>query len=348
MNMGVKIRKKFGKLYLDIYHNGRRTWEALDLTLTKDKAQNKELYRLAEICRSKREMQLLTNERDINDPVSSKKRLITFLEEHTKDYSNPCTMKSFIYHIKKYNSGILISQITPKWVDDFQEYLENKSGLSQTSAAHYSKILHSSLKKAVKEKIIPRDPCETVNRIKAPETDLIYLNINELQKLADTKLDDCDNEIRRAFLFACHTGLRVCDLETITWGDIETNPAQIIKRQVKTKNHVYIPLSGTAKKLIDDGKEHKPVDNVFNLPHDHRRKSYDVIKRWGKAAGVTKKIAWHTARRTFATLALENKTDIYTVSKLLGQTSIKQVVKYAKVTDRLRREAAQALPEIKL
>jgi integrase len=349
--MGVKIREKFGKLYLDIYHGGKRKWESLNLTITKDKAQNKEVYRLAEICRSKRETQLLTGEWGINDPVASKIRLITFLEKHAKDYSSPVTMKSFIYHVKKYNSGdtVLVSQITPKWVGDFQEYLEKKSGLAQISAAHYSKILRASLKKAVKENIIMRNPCETVNPIKEPETDLIYLNMNELQKLANTKLDDYkDNEIRRAFLFACHTGLRVCDLETITWGDIETNPMQIIKRQVKTKTHVYIPLSGTAKKLINDKRIHKPDERVFNLPHDHRRQSYHIINRWVKAAGITKKIGWHTTRRTFATLALENKVDIYTLSKLLGQTSIKHTVKYAKVTDRLRREAAEALPEIKL
>jgi hypothetical protein len=50
--MGVKIREKRGKLYLDIYAGGRRAWEALHLTLTSDKKQNKEIMRLAEICRS--------------------------------------------------------------------------------------------------------------------------------------------------------------------------------------------------------------------------------------------------------------------------------------------------------
>jgi integrase len=216
------------------------------------------------------------------------------------------------------------------------------------SAAHYSKILHASIKKAVREGIITRNPCENVKRITEPETDLVYLNSDEIQKLADTKLDDDGTEIRRAFLFACHTGLRVCDLETITWEMIETNPLQIIKRQIKTKTPVYIPLSSTVKKLIVDGKEHRPEDRLFDLPHDHRRQSYTILKMWGKTAGITKNIGWHTARRTFATLALENGVDIYTVSKLLGHTSIKQVAKYAKVTDRLRRDAIAALPEIRL
>jgi len=43
---------------------------------------------------------------------------------------------------------------------------------------------------------------------------------------------------------------------------------------------------------------------------------------------------------------LDNGADIYTVSKLLGQTSIKHTTKYAKVTDRLKIDAINALPEI--
>jgi integrase len=348
--MGVTVREQRGKLYLDIHHGGKRKWECLHLTLTKSKAQNKEIMRLAEICRSQRESQLLAGTWNIQDVVVVKKKFLTYLEEHVKDYSNPCTMKSFIYNVKKYLNGelVLITQITPKWVSDFEEYLLKKSGLSAGGAAHYSKILRATLKKAVKENVITRNPCENIKRISELETDLIYLDMEELQKLADTKIDDDYGEIRRAFLFACHTGLRVCDLETITWGDIETNPMQIIKRQIKTKKPVYIPLSGTAKKLIVDGRKHETSDKIFNLPHDHRRQSYNVIKRWAKAAGMTKNIGWHTARRTFGTIALENGADIYTVSKLLGHTSLKQVAKYAKVTDKLRREAVAALPEIKL
>jgi integrase len=348
--MGVKIRENRGRLYLDIYHDGKRKWEALRLTLTNDKAQNKEIRRLAEICRSQRESQLLAGAWNIKDPVLCKKKFITYLEEHAKDYSSPGTMGSFLSHIKKYPSGdtVLISQITQDWISGFQNYLEKTAGLSQTSAAHYSKILHATMKKAVKENVILRNPCENIKRITEPETDFVYLNIDEIQKLADTNPGDGGGEIRRAFLFACHTGLRVCDLETITWDRIETNPAQIIKRQVKTKIPVYIPLSGTVKKLIDSGGKHCPADKVFSLPHDHRRQSYNVLKRWADAAGVTKNIGWHTARRTFATLALENGADIYTVAKLLGLSSIKQVVRYAKVTDKLRRDAIAGLPEIRL
>jgi hypothetical protein len=74
--MGVKIRINRGKLFLDIIYKGDRHWESLGLSVTADKAQMKEVMRLAEIARSKREIQLLSGEWDLLDPVSGKVSLL--------------------------------------------------------------------------------------------------------------------------------------------------------------------------------------------------------------------------------------------------------------------------------
>ncbi|MDL2229050.1 hypothetical protein LJC14_02255 [Treponema sp. OttesenSCG-928-L16] len=57
--MGVKIREKRGKLYRDVYTNGKRQWEALGLSMTSDKQQNKEIMRFAELCGSKRNTDII-------------------------------------------------------------------------------------------------------------------------------------------------------------------------------------------------------------------------------------------------------------------------------------------------
>jgi len=110
--MGVNIRKKRGKLYLDIYSGGKRTWEALHLTLSRDKEQNKEVLRHAEVCRSLREMQLLTGAWNLQDPVAAKKRLVTYLEEYAKKHTSPTAIQCCLYHLKNFPGGaaILLSQ----------------------------------------------------------------------------------------------------------------------------------------------------------------------------------------------------------------------------------------------
>jgi site-specific recombinase XerD len=346
--MSIKVREKRGKLYLDIYQSGKRTWESLHLELTDDKSQNKEVWRLAEVCRSKREMQLLSGAWNINDPIAGKISLIGYLEQYAGNYKNPSPVNCCIAYIKEFHGGsIQLIQITPKWVDDFQKFLLKKETLSQGSAAYYSRILRSALKRAVTNEMILKNPADVVQKISTPEPEMLFLNRDELKALVGVAIDDpYGSEVRRAFLFSCHTGLRISDLETLTWGKVETNPMQIIKSQKKTKNAAYIPLNKSAQVLIIDGNQHKAVDNVFNLSGHNRRTSYIYLKDWGEKAGIKKSIAWHTARRTFATMALEGGADIYTVANLLGHVGMSHVAKYAKVTDKLRLEAVNALPEI--
>ncbi|MFR5980218.1 MAG: tyrosine-type recombinase/integrase [Alistipes shahii] len=57
-------------------------------------------------------------------------------------------------------------------------------------------------------------------------------------------------------------------------------------------------------------------------------------------------MTYHVSRHTFATLLITYKTDIYTVSKLLGHTNIQTTQIYAKIIDEKKREAVDLIPEI--
>jgi integrase len=330
---------------------GKRTWEALHLTLTGDRAQNKEIMRMAEICRSKRETQLLAGSWDIQDPIAGRKRLVTYLDECAKARENNDYITGCIRYLKKYSNGetIQLSQITPQFVDGFQKYLLEGTNLSPTTACDYSKAIRMALRKAVRENVLIKNPAESIKALPEPETDLVFLNPDEVQKLADTDIPGkLGEEIRRAFIFVCFTGLRISDIKTLKWGDIELNPLQIIKRQKKTRQAVYVPLKDTAWSIINDSVDHNPDDKVFGILSKTKSQTNQYLLRWAREAGIKKPVGWHTARRTFATLALDNGADIYTVSKLLGHKNIRQAAKYAQATDKLRRRAVAALPEIKL
>lgn len=349
--MGVKVREKRGKLYLDIYAGGKRTWEALHLTLTSDKNQNKEIMRLAEICRSKRETQVLAGSSDIQDPVAGRKKMTVYLEEAAKARKNNDYITGCIRYLKKYLNGdtIQLSQITPQWVDGFQQYLLSGSGLSPMTAYDYSKAVRMALRKAVRENILIKNPAEGVKSLPEPETVLIFLSVDEVQRMADIEIGGTlGAEIRRAFIFICYTGLRICDIRSLKWGDVERRPPQIIKRQKKTRSPVYIPLKETAWRIIDDHEGHHPDDKVFGTLAGTGTQTNRYLQKWTAKAGVEKPVGWHTARRTFATWELESGADIYTVSKLLGHRNIRQAAKYAQATDKLRRQAVAGLPEIRL
>ncbi|MBQ6565750.1 MAG: site-specific integrase [Treponema sp.] len=353
--MSVKVREQRGKLYLDIYHNGVRKWESLHLTLSDDKKQDKELYRLAEICRSKREAQLLSGDWDIKADGAGRTTLVSYARNYAKHLVNQNPMTSLIRRIEKYENGatIQIGQVTPKWIEGFQSYLlsckkPDGNTLSQSSTGTYMKLVRAIFRKAAAEGTLSRDPSATVAFAKVPDPDMVFLSMDEVRKLSATVPDsDFGKEVRRAFLFGCFTGLRVSDIETLTWGMIEKDPPQIIKRQKKTGNPVYIPLNKNAQNFIFDGKEHGPEECVFSLAEKKCRNiSYRKLKQWAVDAGIKKRIGWHTARRTFATLALGHGADAVTVARLLGHTGLGQVMKYAKATDEMKRRAVDAMPEL--
>jgi integrase len=149
-------------------------------------------------------------------------------------------------------------------------------------------------------------------------------------------------------LFGCYTGLRISDLKTLAWGDIQRDPPQINKRQEKTERKAFVPLHVVAWGIIDDKRLHGYKDPVF--PALSKSKPIPIqtntIKKWAKKAEIEKNIGWHTARHTFAVLSLESGVEIYTLSKLLGHTDVKTTQVYANAADKMKREAVNAPPVI--
>jgi integrase len=244
-------------------------------------------------------------------------------------------------------SAIQIAQVNEKWFIGFQSYLLKSPELSPGTANSYAGAVRIALNRAAHENIISRNPATGVKTIQAPEVDKVFLNALEIQCLADTDLGGTlGAEVKRAFLFACFTGLRISDLKSLAWGDIEHNPEQIIKRQKKTGRKVYAPLNETAWKIINDKTIHRHTELVFPVLGKTQTNTNQYLTAWAGRARLEKRIGWHTARHTFAVLALESGADISTVSKLLGHTKLATTMIYAKVTDKLKREAVNALPII--
>ncbi|MDR3192755.1 MAG: tyrosine-type recombinase/integrase, partial [Treponema sp.] len=95
--------------------------------------------------------------------------------------------------------------------------------------------------------------------IAIPEPDREYLELAELQHLSKVEIGgNLGAEVKRAFVFACYCTLRISDLKSLKWGDVEhtTSGAQIVKRQVKTRSRVVVPLHESAWALINDGSIH--------------------------------------------------------------------------------------------
>lgn len=97
----------------------------------------------------------------------------------------------------------------------------------------------------------------------------------------------------------------------------------------------WLPERGDAP---DDGKV---FDGLIAEPNINK-----VLAKWTKAAGITKKITYHTSRHTFATMMLTLGADLYTTCKLLGHANVKTTQLYAKIVDSKKVEAVNLVNDI--
>jgi integrase len=268
--------------------------------------------------------------------------------------------------LEDYGANIKLQSVNNHYVEEFKKYLltcpilgrgkksgvsgQGKKQLSRRTASHLFKALGQLLAIAERDMIILKNPVKSLKGITVPETIKEYLTYDDMEKLSQKSLDGIlGAEIRRAFFFSCFTGLRISDIKSLTWGDINRDSPQIRKVQKKTGRIVTIPLNPVAWALIDPGDTISRYDSlVFPVLGTKRIDTNRVLVSWAEAAGIAKRIGWHTGRRTFATLTIESGADISTVSRLLGHSGIRVTGVYAQSTDKAKREAVNALPAIEI
>ena len=314
--MGVKVRVKRGRYYLDIYQNRTRRWESLHMTRTGNAALDKEKDRLAEICRAKREMQLVSGEYKVVDGVGARIPLYDYIEALADTKNARQNYISALHWLERFPGGreIRLNQVDEAWLMAWQRYLL-KSDLARATKQHYEAVVHTALNQAVRERRIQESPAKGVRAISRGVRIHDVLTEDDLQKLIDTPVGGrLGSEIKRAFLFACWTGLRISDVRTLEWKNIDQDKIRLVMH--KTEYVVEVPLHPMAKAQLVANNDRL----VFPLVGRTKTNSITYFVRWAESAGVQKKIGWHTARRTFATLAVEAGVDQYVISKLLGHT----------------------------
>ncbi len=366
-----KTSKGMTSLYLDIYLNGKRSYEFLKLYLVpeksrEDKRKNAETMKLAEAIRSKRIVELQNGEYGFKSQFKEDTLFFDYYEAlcakrfQTEDSKgNWGNWRSCMKHLEKYepNRKITFAEITPQWVQGFKDYLENEAcawsndyrdrikdhKLSRNSRLSYFNKLRACLNQAYEERVIQHNPMRGIDNFKPEEGTRMYLTLEEVKTLADTPCEY--DSVKRAFLFSCLTGLRRSDIIKMTWGEVQEQSGfiRIIFRQKKTGGQEYLDITPQAAELM--GERKKASDPVFEDIHSPSCTN-EAIKRWVLRAGIQKEITFHCGRHTFAVLMLDLGTDIYTVSKLLGHRELNTTQIYAKVLDKNKQAAVAKIPSI--
>jgi site-specific recombinase XerD len=174
----------------------------------------------------------------------------------------------------------------------------------------------------------------------ADEVRVKYLTEEQLKEFAgirETLPHIRMKEFHDMFMFSFYAcGLRLIDMMTLRWVDIDLKKRVIRKIQVKTRNRNVIPIREAAIEILDRWKGRYKVfvfgllPESFDLNNDEllRKRRNSVtntintsLKRQSKFANFEFEVTFHWARHTWAVLALEKGVEISKISRLLGHTS---------------------------
>ena len=170
-----------------------------------------------------------------------------------------------------------------------------------------------------------------------------FLSIVQLKKfieLAGKAKYERTREIADIFLFSSFTGLRVSDLISLKWSEVNMDGNMISHKQYKNHAHkakmLYIPLNDRSREILEKWKG-KHEEFVFGLlpsgydlsdavafkkvKNSKTKTINQSLRSIGDKMGLPFNLHIHLGRHTFSMLALNGGVDIKTTSSMLGHAS---------------------------
>lgn len=237
-------------------------------------------------------------------------------------------------HAKYGRKDLMPGELTHLIIHDFEIYLKTVVSLKSNSATKTLKFFKTVVIFAQKCGVMTHDPFLN-HHFHLEPVDRGFLTDEEIQRIMQKDFEIPRLEmVRDVFIFSCFCGLAYIDVAHLTQENIITldnRPWIIINRQ-KTNVQSNIPLLEIPQMILDKYKG-KTKDNRL-LPVLSNQKINAYLKKIADLCGIKKRLSYHLARHTFATMLLSKGVPIESVSKMLGHTNIKTTQIYARITNK--------------
>ena len=285
-------------------------------------------------------LDLLKN--SIDKPLSNGRSFLTFFKEEIANSSLKESTRqnhlSTLELLQEFKKEVLFTDLTFEFVSSFDNYLQSK-GYHLNTIAKHMKHLKRYINVAInKEYMDIQKYAFRKYKIKSIEGSHTHLAPEELHKFENLLLTGRYTRLQKtkdAFLFCCYAGLLYSDFTNLTSANIVEfhKETWIIYKSVKTGMEVRLPLyllfEGKGIQILQRYKD--DLNSFFKLKDNSNiNKELNILAGLAK---IDKRVSFHTARHTNATLLLYNGANITTVQKLLGHKSVKTTQVYANIMD---------------
>jgi integrase len=244
--------------------------------------------------------------------------------------------------------------------------------LSPRTVQYVHVTLHSALKQAVMDGLIPRNPTEAVKPPQVRRKEMKPLTPEQVKVLLEAA---CGDRLEALYVLAVTTGLRQGELLGLRWEDVdlEAGTLQVRRTLVTAKDGPQL----TAPKTKGSRRTVRLTQSALNALRSHLKRQLGEIDRAGslwrehglmfasetgdpldrryitthrfkpllRRAGLPK-IRFHDVRHTCVTLLLGRNVNPKIVSEMLGHASIAITLDtYSHVLPNMQSEAAKAIDD---
>ena len=284
--------------------------------------------------------------------------LVTDFLEHLEVEQNRSqkTIANYDHYLQRlveFTDDCDISKLNSEMVRQWRLHLnrtKDVSGneLTKTTQNYHLIALRSFLKYLAKRDIKALDSAK-IELAKVVRPKVTFLETSEVERLLNAV--DTSNAIglrdRAVIELLFSGGLRVSELVNLDVDHINTERGEFMVRGKGQKDRpIFISPSAAVwiQRYLDSRKDGgKPLFIHYSGTQDDAdggmytrltvRSVQRLVKRYSKAAGITKDVTPHTLRHSFATDLLINGADIRSVQGLLGHANIATTQIYTHITD---------------
>jgi site-specific recombinase XerD len=245
--------------------------------------------------------------------------------------------KSEINKLNRYKEKVSFNELTPLFWSGYVSHFIS-IGNNQNTIEKTFRILKAFIHLAIEHGVINDNPLKKV-KVKRIPGGMVNLTIEELSKLENVYkgiLTQYQKNVLQCFLFACYTGLRYQDVKELKGVHIIENE-RIEKNMQKNGRAVIVELSNRAKALLPVIElESASLFRVYANQAMNRE-----LKILAEKAKITKKVSFHVARHTFASITLSLSSDLAAVQQLCGHSRVQTTLIYAKVLEEQKKAAIE-------
>ena len=190
------------------------------------------------------------------------------------------------------------------------------------------------------------NPFSKVPRLKIKPKKTKALSSEQVQAI----MDQITHSVKRDMVsFAFYAGWRISEIRNLKWEDVDFEVGTAWVADPKNSEPVDLVLSDMAIEIIERQPRRKPEDCVFCHKNGRPYKTnlWHVIGNAAKRAGIhlPPRKRWHIFRHTWASLMLQNGTDVETLREMVNWKTAQMPLRYASALNKgKRREKLNQMP----